>query len=419
MKNLKTIIAFTLLLVVSIGGIVLDLNDKSNDVYPTSNTKIILYGESHGSKEYYDAELELWQGFYADGLRDLFLELPYYSAEFLNVWMDEDSNALLDTWFEEINGTLSGNQYYYDFFCTIKESCPDTVFYGTDVGHQYDTTGARYLKYLGDNGLKDSINYNLTEDCILQGKKYYENREDNDGVSELRETYMVSNFKKAYERQGRGKIMGIYGSYHTDLNSDVMASRLKADLGNIISSVKVSSVMIKGKNPYRFGISATGLILLAMLFAPNVIWAHCKKSKDYDKSKKSENKVLLIFERVGEVLVTISLLIFPSINPLIVKLPDGVYFSWRIALWLESFILMIFYECYWINLFKSQREAKDVYSSFLGFPLAGATLPVIVVLLLGVYSKNLVLVASAIIFCIGHVGIHVAHKREADAKKEN
>lgn len=415
MKNtLKTIIAFTILFVVSLGAVILDLNDNSNDVYPTSDTKIMLYGESHGSKEYYDAEIELWQGFYEDGLRDFFIELPYYSAEFLNVWMKEDTDVLLDAWFEEISETLSGNEYYHDFFCAIKENCPETTFYGTDVGHQFDTTGARYLKYLEENGLKDSENYRLAEDCIKQGKEFYENREDSSGVSELRESYMVSNFKNAYARRGGGKIMGVYGSYHTDLDSDVMASRLKSDLGDIISSVKISSVMIFSKNPYRLGFCVSGFILLVMLFVPNIIWANGKKPKDYDQTKRRESKVLLIFERIGEVAVTASLLIFPSINPLIVKLPDGVYFGWNLVLLIESLILMILYECYWIRYFKSPRVTKNMYSSYLGFPIAGATLPVLAVILLGVYSKNLVLLASAVILGIGHIGIHLVHKRESE-----
>ncbi len=416
--KVKTIIAFTLLFVISLVAVILDLNDKSNDVYPADDTKIMLYGESHGSKAYYDVELQLWQDFYEDGLRDFFIELPYYTAEFLNVWMKEDTNVLLDTWFEEISGTLSGNKYYYDFFCQIKKTCPETVFYGTDVGHQFDTTGARYLKYLEDNGLKDSENYQRSEDCIKQGKEFYENREDSSGVSELREAYMVSNFKNAYARQGGGKIMGVYGSYHTNVNADVMVSRLKCDLGDIISSVKISSLMVFNKNPYRLGFCVSGLILLVMLFTPNIIWANGKKPKGYGQAGKRESKVLLALERIGEVFVTASLLIFPSINPVIIKLPDGVYFRWNLAIWLEAFILMILYECYWIKYFKSPREMKNMYSSYSGFPVAGATLPVSAIILLGIYSKNLVLIVSAVILGIGHIGIHLAHKYEASIERK-
>ena len=48
------------------------------------------------------------------------------------------------------------------FYRTIKEQCPETVFHGTDVGHQYDSTGARYQDYLEERGLADTEDYRLT-----------------------------------------------------------------------------------------------------------------------------------------------------------------------------------------------------------------------------------------------------------------
>ncbi len=61
---------------------------------------------------------------------------------------------------------------------------------------------------------------------------------------------------------------------------------------------------------------------------------------------------------------------------------------------------------------RSDRTLKDMYSSFAGFPVAGATLPVIAVLLLGLYSMNLVVILSGIILGIGHIGIHLMHCKE-------
>ena len=152
-EKIKTTIAILIVVIITAAGFVLDMNDKTADVYPDDNTLIRLYGEAHGAKMYYDIEFDLWKGYYDDGFRDLFVELPYYSAEFLNVWMKEDSDELIDLFFEEIQGTQSGNEYYNEFFHEIKDRCPETVFHGTDVGHQYDTTGARYLKYLEDHDL--------------------------------------------------------------------------------------------------------------------------------------------------------------------------------------------------------------------------------------------------------------------------
>ena len=50
--------------------------------------------------------------------------------------------------------------------------------------------------------------------------------------------------------------------------------------------------------------------------------------------------------------------------------------------------------------------------SLLFIPLAGATLPVIAFLLLAVYGKNPVLGAAAVILGVGHIGIHLQHRRE-------
>ena len=77
-----------------------------------------------------------------------------------------------------------------------------------------------------------------------------------------------------------------------------------------------------------------------------------------------------------------------------------------------AFLLMILYEIYWIRYFKSNKTMKDMYSSILGIPVAGATLPVLAFLLLGVYGKNIFLIFSSIILGIGHIGIHLNHRKE-------
>lgn len=54
----------------------------------------------------------------------------------------------------------------------------------------------------------------------------------------------------------------------------------------------------------------------------------------------------------------------------------------------------------------------DFYSSLLGTPVAGATLPVMAFLLLGIYGKSFMLVIAVIILGIGHIGIHISHKKQ-------
>ena len=86
-NRIKSIIAFSLLILVVTVGFSFSALDSGKDVYPDENTKIRLYGEAHGLKEYYDIEFELWKECYAEGYRALFIEVPYFTAEFLNLWM--------------------------------------------------------------------------------------------------------------------------------------------------------------------------------------------------------------------------------------------------------------------------------------------------------------------------------------------
>ena len=78
-------------------------------------------------------------------MRDLFIEVPSYTAQFMNLWMKAEDDAILSRLFEDLEGTLMHDQKIWDFYKSIKEQYPETVFHGFDVGHQYNTTGARYL----------------------------------------------------------------------------------------------------------------------------------------------------------------------------------------------------------------------------------------------------------------------------------
>lgn len=139
----------------------------------------------------------------------------------------------------------------------------------------------------------------------------------------------------------------------------------------------------------HFGFSYIGFIFLCMLIVPNIIWSR-NKPKDYEKYVKNESKTLLLFERIGEILVTCISLIFVGFN--MHSISD------RSIILLIAFILMVMYEVYWIRYFKSKKTMKDFYTSLLGIPVAGATLPVAAFTLLGVYDKNIFLIISTIIF---------------------
>lgn len=151
----------------------------------------------------------------------------------------------------------------------------------------------------------------------------------------------------------------------------------------------------------HFGFSYIGLIFLLLLFIPNIIWAR-KQPQGY--TSENENKVFLFLERAGQILTTICMLIFDDFN-----LRSWSNWTW----WLiAAFVLMAMYEVWWIRYFRSEQKLSDFYSSFLGVPLAGATLPVISCLLLGIYGKVVWLIAAAIILGVGHIGIHIQHSKE-------
>ena len=57
--------------------------------------RLYLYGEFHANDELLQRELALWKGYYAGGMRDLFVELPYYTAQYLNRWMQADNDRIL------------------------------------------------------------------------------------------------------------------------------------------------------------------------------------------------------------------------------------------------------------------------------------------------------------------------------------
>lgn len=160
----------------------------------------------------------------------------------------------------------------------------------------------------------------------------------------------------------------------------------------------------------RFGFSYMGLLYLLMLFIPNGIWAK-NQPAGYQALAKNENKILLVFERLGQVCVTCCALIFSNYNPV-------GYSVWSIWL-LLSFILMLLYEGYWLRYFTQGHTLKNFYGSFLGVPAPGAVLPVTAFLLLGIYGKVAFMILSVSILGIGHIGIHLQHIKTIKYKLES
>ncbi|MCI8514086.1 MAG: hypothetical protein HFI93_05590 [Lachnospiraceae bacterium] len=153
----------------------------------------------------------------------------------------------------------------------------------------------------------------------------------------------------------------------------------------------------------HFGFSYIGFIFLLLLFIPNIIWA---KNIPQGYTAEHENTFLRLLERTGEILTSCCALIFSDFN-----IREWSPRSWWLA---AAFLLMAMYELWWIRYFRSERKQKDFYSSFLGIPLAGATLPVIAFFMLGIYGRVLWMLISASLLGIGHIGIHAQHWMEPE-----
>ena len=155
----------------------------------------------------------------------------------------------------------------------------------------------------------------------------------------------------------------------------------------------------------HFGFSYIGLIYMLMIQIPNIIWAR-HKPEGYDPS--GENKVLLIFERGGQVLCTASILLFSDTN--LRKWEPWV--MWLVA----SVLLMIVYEYFWIRYFRGGCTLQNFYRPLLGIPAPGATLPVAAFLLLGIYGRLIWLITASVFLGVGHIGIHIQHIKKLKNK---
>jgi hypothetical protein len=122
------------------------------------------------------------------------------------------------------------------------------------VGHQYNTTGQQFSKYLKENNLESTEKYLLTQEAIEQGKYYYIHSDD-----VYRENKMVKNFIQQFDKLESESIMGIYGGAHTDFDAmdymtksvPCMANQLKEHYGDIIHSENLISWLVNEAEPIR------------------------------------------------------------------------------------------------------------------------------------------------------------------------
>lgn len=148
-----------------------------------------------------------------------------------------------------------------------------------------------------------------------------------------------------------------------------------------------------------FHFSFIGFIYILLLTIPNMIWT---KYQPLGYSSDHENKILVIFERIGQVLVTTISIFFLDISFDL----KNIYFD-------LSFLFMVLYEFCWIRYFMSQKTMNDFYQSLFFIPVPLAVFPILAFLCLSLMSMNMVLMIAVIILAIGHIGIHLQHKGDA------
>lgn len=182
---------------------------------PKEDIRIFLYGEWHSDPVCIERELALWGEHYAGGMRHLFIETSYFTAAYLNLWMATDSDEILDKLCQEWRETLAYSEDTLRFFRVIKEQYPETVFHGIDVGHQYSSTGQRYLSYLESIGQENSEAYALTKENIDQRIEcgYRGTKSEAEGDA-YREQCMAKNFMREYDKLNGENVMGIFGAAH-------------------------------------------------------------------------------------------------------------------------------------------------------------------------------------------------------------
>jgi len=176
--------------------------------------QIYLYGEVHCDEKIMERQLEIWhEHYHNEGLRYLFLEHCFCVVEFLNIWMRANSNEILEMLYEV--ALAPDFPYIKDWFKTIKNNCPETVFSGTTP--VCSPIGKKYLQYLHDNNQMDSDKYFMTQNLLEKGMKLYSEYGGkwDDGY---REENIVNNFIREFEELDGKSVMVIYGIAHLIVN---------------------------------------------------------------------------------------------------------------------------------------------------------------------------------------------------------
>ncbi|MCL1882687.1 MAG: hypothetical protein FWF81_02910 [Defluviitaleaceae bacterium] len=227
----------------------------NNAYLPPSTGRIFMFGEIHGVEEILERKLEIWGEFYREyEMRHFFIEAPFFTAYFLNEWMQAEDDTILYELFADWHYSSKNNPYQLDFYRTIKREFPETVFHGIDVGHGSSTTGQRLIEYLTANNLTDTEAYTLTRENMRQLEHF--DRTRNHGLRSS--VYMPQNFIREFDRLGDQSIMLVNGGAHTHLGYfegqegiPTLASVLYERYGNALQLFDLTGYAIPAIEPLR------------------------------------------------------------------------------------------------------------------------------------------------------------------------
>lgn len=225
---------------------------KNNSAQTAKTEAIYLYGEEHGTEADTKKEFTLWKDYYDnEGMRNLFLEVPNFVAGYLNLWMADNDDQILEILRDQYK-YAQGNKLkvYGTLLRRIKKECPETVFYGTDLSMSFNSLGKNYLKYLENHKNEEEIT--RINEVIDQGKKmdsYIKKYQKNQAEVMLtksfdyRERSLVENFIYEFDKLEDKRVMGIYGAYHVTNpenlqfgKEEIMGNQLKTHYGDIVST---------------------------------------------------------------------------------------------------------------------------------------------------------------------------------------
>lgn len=197
--------------------------------------EILFYGEYHNSESCTMQELKYWQDCYAKGMRHLFLEMGEGTAQLLNMWMAAEDDTLVQQVYDNTVGTAAHTHDTLEFYQQVKATCPETVFHGFDVEHQYKSSGDQCLALLEP----DSDTYNKVSAGMDAAKEFYRLRDEESGAASeaYREPFMANSVIADYDALGGVSIMVVADAAHVD-NENSATSEDQAGLTIMADLVK-------------------------------------------------------------------------------------------------------------------------------------------------------------------------------------